>query len=66
MTTKIKKQDKIVELLEEYACNPDDYDIYKFADEIRKQVHKEDEYRRLGAEQAHQEYELTKRPWWAR
>ncbi len=34
--------------------------------EVKKQVKKELEYERLGAEQAHQEYEMTKRAWWAR
>ena len=34
--------------------------------EVKKQVKRELEYDRLGALQAHQEYELTKRKWYER
>ena len=61
----MKQKDAVVEILEEFAANPQN-DVYKVAAEVRRTIERENEYRRLGALQAHQEYELTKRPWWAR
>jgi len=35
------RPERVIELLEEYAANPDDYDVYKVAEELRYLISEE-------------------------
>ena len=58
MVIQTEKADPIAEVLEDYGCNI--ADIPKVVAAIREVIDREEEYKRRGALQAHQEYELAK------